>query len=707
MLLPNRINKAALEAIESHLGAKNIIYIILSGDTHETEITQWLERPSTEGIMLSTNDTNIAATSMELSHLLDKEKTFLFVPGMSTSTRGALTTIPTETLHFLSSLAIPIIPVTIEELGKMSLITQGEPPQQLNIQIASTLPFDMEEEPLDRLSHIQASWLEERATIISKQNFVQGSLTSHLIRGLKNNPYARLIDGIDDSSFPYYQLLGAAIAFSKHLKTLTQRRRVGIILPAGKGCILANLACLFAGKIPVNFNFTASAEAIASCIKQSEVDRFITADPFVRRCPDFPWPPMRDLILLEQERVKFQNSAKRWILISRFFSADTLIKWLDADNFHNDDEAILLFTSGSSGTPKGVPLTHKNILGNISQCLSRIDLSDNARLLASLPIFHSFGCTITMFFPLIKGFDIVSYPSPKEAKRIGELVEKYAVELIVTTPTFMRAMTRRLPAQNFNKLRYLIAGAEKLSPDLAHSFAEKFGFYPMEGYGLTEASPVCAANIPTPTQHQTKPLIPSQELGSVGQPLPGVAIKITDITHDDPYPLNKTGMIWLKGANIFNGYLRHDRHNRKILQDGWFKTGDVGHMDKNGFLHIEGRISRFSKIAGEMIPHEQLEIAIIRAMHLNPTDSDRHIAIMSIPDKQKGEALVLLTTVSGPNLQQDQMVLHYALLEQGIPALWSPKYILPVKEIPMLPSGKLDIMKCETILKTARENGAF
>lgn len=700
-VVPNRLDINELIVIERMLGAGRIKYILEENTRLSPEMEKHFSTPGLDGATISLKDPHPDFVGKTLAESIEKGQVLIFVPGRVETYRGALSHVPSAVLHYISRFGLKMTPLFIGHYGDMGQVSKNEHLHQ------TILHFGEQIEQVGEIAqaYVLESWLSLSATAMSSQPVMSGSLGAMVVRGMKAHPHARFIDGIDDSSLPNHLLLGVAIAFAKHLQKLTSRRRVGIILPPGKGALLANLACLLAGKIPVNINFTASAEAISSSIKQSEVDRFITADTFVRKLPDFPWPPLRDLILLERERMVFQKKAKWWVLATRMMPASMIIKMLDLESACDDDEAVLLFTSGSSGSPKGVPLTHRNIIGNIVEARSRIDLSPDSRLLGCLPIFHSFGCTITLWFPLVCGYDVVTYPSPKEAKRLGELIRQYSVELMVTTPTFARSFIKRVPVEDMRSIKYCIMGAEKLSPDLAESFKNTFGFYPIEGYGMTETSPVCSVNMPSPPAGDGLAVLPSERIGTVGQLLPGMAVKVTDPTTEEPYPLTKTGMLWFKGANVFSGYLGMERLNREIIKDGWFRSGDVGRVDADGFLHIEGRISRFSKIGGEMVPHEQLEISILRAMGLDPTDMERHVAVVGIPDKQKGEAIVLLTTVIGPSLHQDLMVLRYKLLDLGIPALWCPRFILPVRSIPILNSGKLDINQCIAMVKDAKKSG--
>ena len=500
------------------------------------------------------------------------------------------------------------------------------------------------------------------------------------------------------TTLTYGQLLAISVAFAKRLKKITSNRRVGIILPPGKGAAIANLGCLFAGKTPVNFNYSASEGAFASSVKQSGVDWFITADTFMRKLQNFPWPPQRDLILMEREIPLLKGSAKRWGLAIKFLTAGFMIKKLGLDAPTGADEAVLMFTSGSSGEPKGVPLTHHNLLSNISQCSSRITLEPQSRFLGSLPVFHCFGITIGLWYPMIGGYDMVTYPSPLEAKRLGALIKQYGISLVVTTPTFLRGFMKRCEPDTFKTVRYLIVGAEKLPEDLSAAFREKFGIIPCEGYGLTEASPVCSVNFIDPApSNAAGDFIPGMKKSSVGALLPGIAIRITSPHTGRVVPITTSGMIWLKGPNIFPGYLGGPETDRDIFVDGWLKTGDIGSADEFGFLKIEGRISRFSKIGGEMVPHEALEAAIMNIWNLDPADEERRIAVVTIPDPVKGEAVALLTTLVTDYVHQARTLIRHGLIDQGLPALWCPKEIIPVERIPVLPSGKLDIKQCRML----------
>jgi acyl-[acyl-carrier-protein]-phospholipid O-acyltransferase/long-chain-fatty-acid--[acyl-carrier-protein] ligase len=360
------------------------------------------------------------------------------------------------------------------------------------------------------------------------------------------------------------------------------------------------------------------------------------------------------------------------------------------------DEAVLLFTSGSSGEPKGVPLTHRNVLANELQFHSRLGATAGTKILGSLPLFHSFGCTATLWYPILAGLELVTFTNPLENKRIAELIHQHKINILLSTPTFLRGYMKRVEPEQLSSLSLVVTGAEKLPVSLADAFEEKFGIRPYEGYGLTETSPATNLNLPDPAGDGIHPVIPTSRNGSVGQMLPGIAIRLTNPATEKSIPVDQQGLIWLKGANVFHGYLNNPTKSTEVLKDDWFLTGDVGRLDEEGFLFIEGRISRFSKIGGEMVPHETLEAAISKALALDQ-EGERKIAVVGVPDAQKGEAIVLLSTVAGVALEQECIDLRYKLMDAGISSLWCPKRIIAAKDIPMLASGKLDIKGCEEL----------
>jgi acyl-[acyl-carrier-protein]-phospholipid O-acyltransferase/long-chain-fatty-acid--[acyl-carrier-protein] ligase len=310
---------------------------------------------------------------------------------------------------------------------------------------------------------------------------------------------------------------------------------------------------------------------------------------------------------------------------------------------------------------------------------------------------------VTLWYPVIQGISIVTYPTPLETKKLAELIAKHKVTLKISTPTFLRGYLKGINPELLASLKIVVTGAEKLPKAVADSFEARFGKKVYEGYGLTETSPASNINLPEiePASDEVGGFaFPSHRPGSVGQLLAGMAVRISDPESDEPLNVHQSGMIWFRGANVFPGYLKNPKKTEEVIKEGWFRTGDIGRMDSDGFLYIEGRLSRFSKIGGEMVPHETVEEAIVKVLELE-NESSRRIAVVGVPDIERGESLVLLTTVQGGSVQQEILDLRYKLLDRGMPPLWIPKKMVRVPEIPALASGKLDVKGCEKIAKTA------
>ena len=697
LVVPGRLDFDQLLEIESIFSKRRITWLIEESAHHDAAIRAHLEK-SNSGAMFSIADAAPEAAGKELKTYLDSGGVLIHVPGTANTRNATPCHIPSAELRVLCSFGLPILPIAIDCPHESAL----------SIENTNALPSAVivigQEIPAASVSiaTYRQALLAAHEEAFSQHALLDQSLAMALLEGLKKHGKdGRIIDGADDSELGYDKILAAALAFSRFIREETDQPRVAIVLPPGKAGLIANLAVIFAGKIPVNFNFTAGPDAVRSAIRQSGVDRFITADPFVRRVPSFPWPPNRDLIFIERAMPSLKKKIILWAVISKILPPSLIGKFFKLNTRRGNDEAVLLFTSGSSGEPKGVALSHRNVLANVSQFGSRLDLPAHSSMLGCLPLFHSFGSTVTLWFPVIQGVNLVTYPSPLETKRLAELVAIHQVDVLLSTPTFMRGFMKRVDSAQLASLKLVVTGAEKLPQSLAEAFSEKFGISPQEGYGLTETSPATNVNLPDPADRENAVTLPSSRNGTVGQLLPGIAIRITDATTDDHLTLDQQGMIWLKGANIFQGYLGKPDKSAEVLVDGWFKTGDVGRVDDEGFLHIEGRISRFSKIGGEMVPHETIESAINKALGLD-AESERRIAVVGVPDPQKGEAIVLLSALDNTTIERDCIDLRYKLLEQGIPSLWCPKTIIPVPEIPVLASGKLDIKRCETLAKSAR-----
>ena len=594
-----------------------------------------------------------------------------------------------------------VVPVWLDQLWGSIFSFQGgrfftklpkRIPYRVTVAFGKPLPADAAD-----IARVREELLKLGESCFRRRPSLDRHLAEECVRGLKRRPFATaVVDGLDHSLLSRSKLLGAAAALSRLLRKEFPDERIAVVLPASKGSMVANLAVTLAGKVPVDLNFTMGRAANESCIKRANLCVGITATPFMERIKDFPWPER--VLKLDEIMPQIKTQIFVWWMMSILAPAGLLLKLLQIPKRGGHAEATLLFTSGSTGEPKGVVLSHRNVVGNVSQVRELLDAKKDDAILASLPFFHSFGSTVTLWYPLIEGVRIVTYPNPLEAAKNAALIERYKLTLLLATPTFLRSYLRKAEPHQLRSLRLVITGAEKLPLDLAKSFEERFKQRVFEGYGLTETAPVVSVNLPEP--QPTKPgeqVQPSARLGSVGKMAPGIAAEIREPETDLNLSLHETGMLWLRGPNIFEGYLHDPERTADVLRDSWFKTGDIGRFDEDGFLFIEGRLSRFSKIGGEMVPHEAIEQKIVDLLDLSGTD-ERAIAITGVQDEAKGEAVVLLSAVD-----IDLAQLRDKLRDAGVPNLWIPKRVQRVESIPVLASGKLDLKKCHELADEARQ----
>jgi len=589
---------------------------------------------------------------------------------------------------------VPVVPVWLDRLWGSVFSYQGGKfftkwPREFPYRVSVAFGKPLEPASAD-IPSVREELLKLGEFCYSRRPLMDRHLAEASVRGLKRRRFsAAVIDGTDHSELSRAKLLGAGAAFSRFLRKEFPDRRIAIVLPASKGSMVANLAVVLANKVPVDLNFTMGRAANEFCCRRAELRVAITATAFMERLKDFPWPDR--VLKLDELMPRLKSRILFWWMMAIFCPTWILLRLLKIPKTGGHSEASLLFTSGSTGDPKGAVLSHRNIVGNVSQFCELLDLRKSDGILASLPFFHSFGATVTLWYPLIEGPPIVTYPSPLEVAKNAALIEKYKLTLLLATPTFLRGYLRKAEPEQLRSLRLVITGAEKLPIDLAKAFEERFHHRVFEGYGLTETSPVVSVNLPEPEPKHGEQVQPSSRLGSVGKMAPGIAAEIRNPETDQKLSLHETGMVWFRGVNIFEGYLADEKRTADMLHDGWLKTGDIGRFDEDGFLYIEGRLSRFSKIGGEMVPHESVEQKIVDILGLAGKD-ERLVAIMGVQDEAKGEALVLLSA-----FDVDLAQLRDKLRDAGLPNLWIPRKTCRVDAIPVMASGKLDLRKCQEL----------
>jgi len=493
-------------------------------------------------------------------------------------------------------------------------------------------------------------------------------------------------------------LLAVSIALSRRWRRQFHEHRIGIVLPPGIGAFVANLALTLAGKIPVNLNFVIGRASVAAAMRKGGIVRVISAAALREKIPDFPWPEATLDVGTEIAACGKPRLAG-WLAAVRTLPAGLLARQLRLPAHGGDREAALLFTSGSAGEPKGVVLTHRNILGNCLQVRETGLLHPGETMIGCLPVFHSFGFTVTLWYPMLHDMRIASFPSPLETRRIAEVIAAERAQVLVGAPTFLRPFLKRAEPEQLRSLRLVVAGAEKMPLDLYHAFQERFGVPIREGYGLTETTPVLAVNRPDPVPLRAGGTGEGHRLGSVGLLMGGMQARIVDPETRQALPTGETGVLAVRGCNIFGGYLDDPAATAAVLHEGWFHTGDLARFDEDGFLYIEGRLSRFSKIGGEMVPHGTVEQRIIEAFGWQGAET-QPVVVVGVPDETKGESLIALSTQDLPT-----ETMRTRLLESGLPVLWIPRRVIRVGRIPVLGTGKLDLTRCRATAIGDAEGG--
>jgi acyl-[acyl-carrier-protein]-phospholipid O-acyltransferase/long-chain-fatty-acid--[acyl-carrier-protein] ligase len=357
-----------------------------------------------------------------------------------------------------------------------------------------------------------------------------------------------------------------------------------------------------------------------------------------------------------------------------------------------DDLATVIFSSGSTGNPKGVMLSHFNVGSNVEQLEQIFGLNHGDGVLGVLPFFHSFGFTGTLCLPVVLGVGVVYHPNPLEARAIGPLVRGHKLTFLLATPTFLQLYLRGCSAEEFGSLRVVMTGAEELPDRLAAAFEEHFGIRPLEGYGCTECAPAVAVNTHDFRAAGFRQI--GTKRGKIGHPLPGVSVRIVNAEnpwHEENLPLGQPGLMLVRGPNVMQGYLGQPEKTAEVLRDGWYCTGDIAAIDEDGFLQITDRLSRFSKIGGEIVPHIKVE----EILHELAGATEQTFVVAGVPDEKKGERLVVLHKLTdeplAPCLEK--------LAKCDLPNLWKPRadQFFRVDKFPLLGTGKLDLRKVKEL----------
>src|SRR6266536_3571209 len=457
-------------------------------------------------------------------------------------------------------------------------------------------------------------------------------------------------------------LVGAAILGTKLMPLAGEGRAIGVMLPNANGAVVTVLGLMTAGRVPAMINFTAGAANILAACKAAQIDTILSSRAFIEK------GRLTNLIAAIEKAVKIVYLEDVRASIT---AGDKIRGLLNAGKplveRKPDDWAAILFTSGSEGVPKGVVLSHRNMLANAEQAAARIDFSREDKVFNVLPVFHAFGLIVGVMLPLVFGVRVYVYPSPLHYRTVAELIYGVNATIMFGTDTFLAGYARVAHPYDFRSLRYIVAGAEPVRESTRRTYMEKFGLRILEGYGVTETAPVLALNTPM-----------FNKFGTVGRLMPGTEARLEPVAG-----VEEGGRLYVRGPNVMLGYLKAE--NPGVLEtppEGWHDTGDIVTIDSQGFVTIKGRAKRFAKVGGEMISLAAVEMI---AADLWPNVLS---AVVAVPDARKGERLILVTQQKDATRSQFMVFAR----ERGASDLMLPSEIMILDQMPLLGTGKVDMM---------------
>ena len=523
------------------------------------------------------------------------------------------------------------------------------------------------------------------------------TLPQAFIRNMKNADNGYAIADVDGGPITHKKLLTAAALFAKRVKK-TEGNNIGLLVPTSSAGAIANMASLMAGKTVVNMNYTAPLPSMKSALDQSNVKTIITARRFVTKLKARGIDVSelfegRELLFMEDIKSEIGKVEALFAMGLISLLPATLLQWILCKNDDVEDTAAILFSSGSEGEPKGVMLSHRNIMANLRQTADVLNVREDDCIMATLPLFHAFGLTVTCFLPLIEGMPVVCHPDPTDAPKIGKGVARYKATLMCATSTFLRLYTlnKRVHPLMFESLRAVVAGAEKLDASVRDAFEHKYRVPVVEGYGSTETTPVASTNLPDSLDTDWWTVQVGNKPGTVGMALPGSTFRVVDPETLEELSTGEDGLILIGGTQIMQGYLNNPQKTAEVIVelDGirWYKSGDKGHLDDDGFLTIVDRYSRFAKLGGEMVSLTAIECEVRRILAL----PELPLVAVNLPDSKKGEKVLLL--IEGEEIEG----LRERLIKGGMPSLMIPSAVHCVDVVPILGSGKTNFAEARVI----------
>lgn len=672
------------------------VRMLIYADLMQGRVAGWLARTMGAIPIKGTPKAARAAIEEARQALARGELVCIFPEGGITRT-GYLQPFKPGMLEIIKGQDIPVIPVYLDELwgsifsfrgGKFFWKWPRRVPYPVSIWFGARIEqVDSVEQVRQAVQDLgaQAVWHRSTRTMILPRKFLRQCRKRLFRSKVADSTGADLTGG---------SLLMRTLILRRLLRRellADDEQYVGLLLPPSAGAVCANAALTLDRRITANLNYTVTSDVMNACIRQAGIRHVLTSRKVMEK---LQLEIDAKVVYLDDFREKVTLGDKLIAALQAYLlPAAVLERQLQLHQVESSDPLTVIFTSGSTGEPKGVVLSQGNILSNVEAIDQVVQIRPSDVFLGILPFFHSFGYTTTLWTVLGLNVKGVYHFTPLDARQVGKLAEQNQATVILGTPTFLRSYLRRCTPAEFASLEVVVAGAEKMPIDLAEAFEQKFGVRPVEGYGATELSPLVSVNVPP---SRSRAAGTDSKEGTIGRPVPGVTAKIVDPDTFEELPVGGQGMLLIKGPNVMLGYLNQPEKTAEVIRDGWYITGDIATLDRDGFITITGRQSRFSKIGGEMVPHIRVEEELYKIVGYD--EEKLTLAVTSVADQRKGERLIVLYTELPMSIDE----LCSQLQKSGLPNLWipSPDSFCEVDEIPVLGTGKLDLRQLQ---QTAHE----
>ncbi len=637
------------------------------------------------------NSENLYAFYSKINKLLENGEVVCLFPEGKISRNGLVGKIKLDVLKIVGDHEVPVIPVSLGNLwGSIFSYYYGKLQPRFPERIIHhvNIYFGKPLKKIDKF-YIRQKLTEAASDAIFFPRKSDKTLHIMFTKLAKRHPFEKSFIDYEDSELSRFSLLLRSIILSKLIRRLKSKSKyVGVLLPNCTSAVATILGTMFADKIPVILNFTVTEEVFDISIKKADLEIILTSKQFIKKANI---AKREQMIFLEDIARKVTSGSKIFnLILAAILPSKFLMKVIAPKTYYDTrGTAVVLFSSGSSGIPKGVVLSHHNITSNINCFAGIMKCNKNDKITGNLPFFHSFGINVCFWIPLMAKISIVYIKNPLDAEAIVKAIKKYKLTMLMSTPTFLQTYLRKLSdPSDFKTLRLTVLGAEKVRQNLAEKYKECTGLQVIEGFGCTELSPIVSINIANDVNELGQN---DGKAGSIGRAMPGIATKIVDVDTYETLEPGQEGLLFVKGPNIMKGYLGEPFETKKVIVNKWYNTGDIAEMDEAGFITITGRLSRFSKIGGEMISHELIESTISEILG----EENRVLAVTGMPDQAKGEKIVVFYE----KLTKSPKKIIKEMRERGIANIWIPKAenFVEIETIPLLGTGKLDISKLNKI----------